>query len=163
MAPGSHTIPRLLQWVCTRDSDADRGPSKDPIHSLKPLCHWHSMSEMWAGGDISFEMVDDMTDDPVVTLLVTTPAGMLMFVAEPEERGSTLVLKGVHVQATRPNAIGTANLMVVARALMEGMDLDGLEVEGALRTTGANPGHRPRPFRFSRRVRPAPAPGSGDA
>lgn len=116
---------------------------------------------MWAVSDILFEMVDDMTDDPVVTLLVSTPAGRLTFVAEPEERGSTLVLKGTHVQDARPNAIGTANLMVVAQALMEGMDFDGLEVEGAIRTTGANPGHRPRLFRFARRVRPSPVPGAG--
>lgn len=118
-------------------------------------------SGMWAVGDISFELVDDMTDDPVVTLLVATPVGRLMFVAEPVERGGTLVLRGTHVQDARPNAVGTANLMVIAQALMERMGFDGLEVEGAIRTTGANPGRRPRVFRFARRVRPPPAPGPG--
>lgn len=112
-------------------------------------------------GDISLEMVDDMTDDPVVTLRISTPAGRLTFVAEPEERGRTLILKGTHVQDARPNTIGMANLMVVAQALMEGMGFDGLEVEGAICTTWANPGHRPRLVRFARRVRPPPVPGPG--
>jgi hypothetical protein len=118
---------------------------------------------MWAVGDISFELLDDMTDDPVVTLLVMTPAGRLMFVAEPMEQGTSLVLQGTHVQDARVNAVGTANLMVIAQALMEGMGFDELVVEGALRTTGANPGRRPRALRFTRRVRPPPAPRPADS
>ena len=55
---------------------------------------------MWAITEISFELVDDMTDDPVVTLFVMTPAGRLTFVAEPVEQGATLVLKGVHAGRT---------------------------------------------------------------
>ena len=46
---------------------------------------------------------------------------------------------------------------------MEEMDDDEIEVVGEIRTTGANKGHRPRPFRFSSgRVpvhRPRPEPG----
>jgi len=112
---------------------------------------------MWSIPEISFEMVDDMTDDPVVTLVAITPAGRLTFVAELVKRETILVLRGTHVQDADPNAIGAANLMVIAQALMEGMGFDGLDVEGAVRTTGANPGHRPRAFRFTRRVRLAPA------
>jgi len=47
---------------------------------------------MWAIADISFEIVNDMTDDPVVTMSVATPAGVLKFTAEPIQRGNTLVL-----------------------------------------------------------------------
>jgi hypothetical protein len=112
---------------------------------------------MWAIEDISFEMVNDMTDDPIVTLLVSTPQGELVFTAEPVMRGNILVLQGTHAQGAHPGAIGAANLMVIAQAIMEGMDLDGLIVEGALCTTGANPGRRPREFRFTRRIRPTPA------
>ena len=114
---------------------------------------------MRSTADVSFEIMNDMTDDPVVTLVAITPAGRLAFAAEFMNRGTTLVLRGTHVQDANPNAVGAANLMVIAQALMEGMGFDGLEVEGAVRTTGANPGHRPRAFRFTRRVRPAPAPG----
>lgn len=118
---------------------------------------------MWDTADISFEMVSDMTDDPVVTLLVSTPVGRLTFTAEPIAREGTLVLRGTHVQDALPNAVGAGNLLVIAQALMERMGFDGLVVEGALRTTGANPGHRPRTIRLTRHVRPAPATWPRDA
>lgn len=123
------------------------------LENTGPMAH---RVRMWAVEDISFEMVNDMTDDPVVTLMVSTPKGGLAFTAEPVMRGNILVLQGTHVQGAHPGAIGTANLMMIAQAVMEGMDLDGLVVEGALRTTGANPGRRPRDFRFTRRVRSSP-------
>jgi len=123
------------------------------LENTGPLAHHPTM---WAVEDLSFEMVNDMTDDPVVTLRVSTPKGELVFTSEPVMRGNILVLQGTHVQGAYPSAIGTANLMVIAQAVMEGMDLDGLVVEGALRTTGANPGRRPRDFRFTRRVRSSP-------
>jgi hypothetical protein len=112
---------------------------------------------VWDAADLSFEMVDDLTSDPVVTIIVQTPAGRLSFMAEPEMIGSTLVLHRVHVQDAWANAVGATNLMRLARTVMERMDIDGLVVEGAVRTTGANPGHRPRVLRFARRVRPATA------
>jgi hypothetical protein len=100
-----------------------------------------------------------MTDDPIVTLRITTPVGLLTFLAEPVMAGTTMVLKGLHVQDGTPNAVGSGNLMVIAQAVMEGMDLDGLVIEGAVRSTGANPNYRPRVVRFTRRVCPASAPG----
>ena len=95
---------------------------------------------MWDWADVSFEILDDMTDDPVVTLLVQTPIGYLTFTAEPVEEDNTLIAQRTHVQDGSANLIGTANLMVIAQALMEGMGYNGLVVTGALRTTGANPG-----------------------
>jgi hypothetical protein len=117
---------------------------------------------VWDPAGISFEIIDDMTSDPVVTVVVSTPGGTLRFMAEPEMSGSTLILRGVHVQDAWANAVGAGNLKVLARTVMERMDLDGLVVEGALRTTGASPGRRPGVLRFSRYVRPAPAAEPGD-
>jgi hypothetical protein len=114
---------------------------------------------LWTIQDISFDFVDDMTDDPIVTLRIFTPIGPLTFMAQPEMVGATMVLKGLHAQDSTANAVGKGNLMVIARAMMEGMDLDGLVIEGAVRSTGANPGHRPRNIRFTRRIRPAPGVG----
>lgn len=118
---------------------------------------------MWSVRDIGFDIVNDMTDDPVVTLRVSTPAGLLTFTAEPEAAGATLVLRGTHVQDASANAIGVGNLMLIAQAVMEGMGFDGLVVEGAVRTTGANPGRRPRTFRFVRSVRVEIAAGGRDS
>jgi hypothetical protein len=111
--------------------------------------------QVWQAADLAFDMVDDLTSDPVLTITVLTPDGGLRFMAEPELDGSTLVLHRVHVQGAGANAIGAANLRVLARAVMERMDVDGLVIEGAVRTTGANPGRRPAVLRFARRVRPA--------
>ncbi len=118
---------------------------------------------MWTIGDVRFEMVADMTEDPVVTIVITTPAGRLTVAAEPVVSGTILVLRGTHLQDSRPNAMGAANLMVIAQALMERMEFDGVDVEGALRTTGANPGRRPGVVRFRRRVRPPPSSSGGNA
>jgi hypothetical protein len=109
----------------------------------------------WEPAQIAFDLVDDMTTDPVVTVTVDTPAGVLKLMAEPERVGRTLVLHGLHLQDLSPNAIGPANLIVLAHVVMQRMDVDELVVEGGLRTTGANPGRRPRVLRFSRRIRAA--------
>jgi len=113
----------------------------------------------WTVEDLWFEIINDMTDDPVVTLSVTTPVGVLMFVAEPVVSGTTLILRRTHVQDGQANAVGVGNLRVLAQALMERIGFDGLVVEGALRTTGANPGRRPGILRFTRCVRPAASRG----
>jgi hypothetical protein len=109
---------------------------------------------MWRIEDISFELVDDMTSDPVVTAVVVTPAGRLIFMAEPRIAGLILELRGTHVHGAQRNAVGAGNLLMLAQAVMERMGYDGIVVKGALRTTGANPGHRPRDLRFTRRARP---------
>jgi hypothetical protein len=114
---------------------------------------------MWRPADISFDMIDDLTADPVVTVVVTTPDGTLRVMAEPEMGAGVLILRRLHIQDGVPNAIGAGNLLVLARTLMERMDFDGLLIEGALRTTGANPGHRPAALRFTRAVRAAAAAG----
>jgi hypothetical protein len=110
---------------------------------------------LWSTKDISFDFVDDMTDDPVVTVRILTPVGPLTFMAVPVMVGATMVLEGLHAQDQVPNAVGPGNLMVIAHAVMEGMGLDGLVIKGAFRSTGANPGHRPRDIRFALRFRPA--------
>ncbi len=62
--------------------------------------------DIWTTGDIAFDIVYDETDHPVVTLRVTTPAGSIV-------RG-TMVLNGLHAQDLNANAVGAANLAVIA-------------------------------------------------
>jgi hypothetical protein len=73
--------------------------------------------------------------------------------AEPDQDGRVLLLRGLHMHAESAgaNVVGAANLRVLADMIMERMDYDELIVEGAIRTSGANPGHRPRQLRFTRR------------
>lgn len=100
---------------------------------------------------IAFDIVADGTDDPVATARITTPDGNLMLMAELEIQGRTLILTGVHVQGDGPNTIGPMTLRRIADAVMERMDLDEIEAQGASRTTGAGPGRTPHPIRFRRR------------
>jgi hypothetical protein len=109
----------------------------------------------WRPDDITFDIIAEDTDHPVATVSFMTPVGEIRVIAELEQQGRTLRLIGLHIQGATANAIGTTNLRVLADAVMENMDYDAVEVEGAIRTTGAGPGRRPRRLRFTRRSGPA--------
>jgi hypothetical protein len=108
----------------------------------------------WRRDQLWFELANDTTDHPIVTVTIDTPAGQLSAMAEPIRNGRSLLLRGLHVQSETVgrNTIGAANLTFMVRAFMEVMDLDELVVAGGLRTTGANPGRTPRERRFTRRA-----------
>ena len=105
----------------------------------------------WLQEDVTFEIIAEDTDDPVVTVLFQTPIGTIELMANFKAAGRTLLITGLHVQSDFKNLAGTANIFRLAQTVMERMDYDGLEIEGGVRSTGANPGHRPRPLRFTRR------------
>ncbi len=64
--------------------------------------------------------------------------------------GRVVTLSGFHAVGSGTNRIGAATLLALARWTVEVMDLDELRIEGATRTSGANPGHDPRPLVFRR-------------
>lgn len=105
----------------------------------------------------SLGLIADETDDPVVTFAFQTPAGVISIMGEAEEAedGTVLCLLGMHIEGPGANEVGRANLRVLADFVMEEMGYDAIEVEGAARTTGANPGRRSRRLRFPRRARAA--------
>ena len=96
----------------------------------------------WRPGDIAFDIVDDETDDPVVTVRFETPSGCILAMAEVEDHGRTLRLVRMHMQGAGASAVGAANLRILADVVMDRMDYDAIEIEGAVRTTGARPGRR---------------------
>ena len=111
---------------------------------------------MWAVDQITFE-IDAETDGSIAVVDVSTPAGLIKICAELHVSGRTLQVTGLHVQSELgPNAIGLNALRVIAAAAMERMDFDAIEIEGAPRTTGANPGRRSKPLRFTRARRVTP-------
>jgi hypothetical protein len=61
-----------------------------------------------------------------------------------------LTLYGLHALGDGPNRLGTATLLRLGRWALEALDLDELRIEGATRTSGARPGHAPRPIVFRR-------------
>nr|WP_294531012.1 hypothetical protein [uncultured Rhodopila sp.] len=108
---------------------------------------------LWRRDQIRFNLEDDATDHPVTTLAVATPAGRLVVMATCFQSGRSMTLLGLHTHGETfgANAIGAANLAVIAQAFMELMDLDELQVTGGIRTTGANPSRIPGRIRFTRR------------
>ena len=104
----------------------------------------------WSSADLSFVLLHDITDDPVVMVEIMTPVGRLFAMAEVRAVGRTLFLDGLHMHGAEAgaNAIGPANLRVLAETILERMDYDELVVAGAVRTTGAGPRRRPGVLRF---------------
>jgi hypothetical protein len=64
--------------------------------------------------------------------------------------GSLVTLSGCHIQGPGPNTVGSSMLREISRWVMELLDVDEVRIEGAARTSGANPGRRPAPLVFRR-------------
>ena len=96
---------------------------------------------------------NDGSEGDVITIRVGTPAGIVSVMGEVAIEGRPLVLRDVHIGGAGPNSVGIANLRAIAEIVLERIDCDEARVEGVARTTGANPGHRPRVLRFARRSR----------
>jgi len=109
---------------------------------------------VWTVADIEIILDDDLTDDPVVTGHIVTPAGELLVMAEVEVLHRELVLRGLHIHGVTlgPNELGWPRLRQLAHAVMERLDVDAIVIEGAVRTSGARRGHVPRALRFTRHV-----------
>ncbi|QJD16436.1 hypothetical protein [Paracoccus sanguinis] len=75
----------------------------------------------------------------------------LTFMAEVCEADGVLSLIGVHVVAVGSGQLTRTWMVRVAATVMEVLDYDAIIVQGASRTTGASPGHIPKPLRFARR------------
>lgn len=99
--------------------------------------------------DVTIEIVYDASEGEVVTARIAIPGGSIELMGEIAESGRTLLVTGVHVAVRGPAGLLTkATIETIARRVMKEMDYDEIVVEGAARTTGARPGHRPRRFRF---------------
>lgn len=119
---------------------------------------------MWSADDIRFTLLDDLSVGPVATVEIGTPNGILLVMGEPRAEARSLIVSGVHMHGTGigPNGVGPRNLRVIVDALLREMDYDDVVLEGAVRTSGANPNRRPRPIRFTRRGGAAPHTGPGE-
>jgi len=79
------------------------------------------------------------------------PARELQLMAEFELLGSTIVARRAHLQGSGRNTIGVSLLREIAELMLAKVGYDELIVEGFRRTTGAGPGHTPKPLRFKRK------------
>jgi hypothetical protein len=106
----------------------------------------------WAITDIRLiELDTDGCDGEIVTANIHTPLGVVSIIGALDIEGRTLFVRNAHIQSQAgANDFGIAKLRVMAQAELERIDCDEVRIEGAARTTGANPGHRPGPLRFTR-------------
>ena len=79
---------------------------------------------------MSFDILAEDTEHPVVTIKVSVPGGVMLIMGEPEEWGRTLIVNAAHIssQGLKPNDVGISNLRVVATVVMEAIDYDEIEV-----------------------------------
>jgi hypothetical protein len=111
----------------------------------------------WSAADIRIDLAYGETDHPIATLIIETPEGRLLVMGVPHWRDDRLEIGRVHVQAEwgfGPNSLGPRGIRALALLVMEKLDVRDLRLAGEIRTTGAGPGHRPRPFRFTRTLPP---------
>jgi hypothetical protein len=110
---------------------------------------------VWRRDQVSFRLREELCAGDIVTLEVTTPAGILVMMGEPEDVGRTLIVRGVHVHSEPLHKVGTANMGVIAQALMQRYDYAEIVITGARRESGRRAGQFPREIRYRRRDEPA--------
>jgi len=101
---------------------------------------------MWESDQIIVEIDDAELSEIVV--IIMTPMGVLRLMANVSIIDRTLRIDRAHVEGLKPGALGRAGLNAIGRKLMELADVDEIVVQGSTRTTGRNPGNKPRPIRF---------------
>jgi hypothetical protein len=119
-------------------------------------------SGMWRRSDIRFVLGPGLSQGGIATMRIETPGGDLLVMGEPGQdlAGKILHVRGVHTNGRagsplRANAIGLADLHVIAQAFLAEFDYEHLILEGAVRTSGRRKGARPRAVRFTRHPEPA--------
>jgi hypothetical protein len=99
--------------------------------------------------EVAFDIVYDASEGTVVTVRIAIAGASVELMGEIGEHGRTLLVTGVHIAVRGPAGLLTKRTMAaIAHRVMQEMDYDEIIVEGAARTTGSRPGHRPRRFRF---------------
>ncbi|WP_045586329.1 hypothetical protein [Azospirillum thiophilum] len=140
--------------MASNTSPKEAAGNPHPVGTIDNACATCVYDGQWTPDDITIKIHDDLTDDPIVTAEIGTPDGTLWVMAEVSIDNETRVmtLKGLntHGHDVGSQEYGTHRLIRLAKVVMEVMDVDQTNIEGAIRRSGANPGRLPRPFRIKR-------------
>lgn len=101
---------------------------------------------MWDSLAIVVNLEDG--DGDVAIVQIDTPAGAIKIAGSLFWEGRVLYVKDAHIEGLHPGALGRAGLNAIARKLLEEADVEKIVIAGSVRTTGRNPGRRPKVFRF---------------
>lgn len=108
---------------------------------------------MAAGGEFSFEIDEELSEDNLVALTVTTPSGKIVQVwteVELDRRAAVLRQFAIYGVDLGPGGLGGTELRQMARAAMEVFDVDRIRIEEARRTTDAHAGRTVKTITFRR-------------
>jgi filamentous hemagglutinin len=86
------------------------------------------------------------TDGDVVELAATTPSGEIRVITDWKLAGRELILNRLHLDGPGAGSLGLQMLRDLAREFGRQCAVDRVIIHGGVRTTGANPGHVPRPI-----------------
>jgi hypothetical protein len=103
---------------------------------------------MWHAHALSVELED--VEGNVVSIDVSTPAGVLQIIGEIERADRVLYVRKTHLGGLSPGVLGLQGLRAVALKIMEEADADEIVIQGNARSTGKRKGRVPRPIRYRR-------------
>lgn len=110
--------------------------------------------------DIEIILDSDMSESPYFIIDVNTPDARLQIMGKFEIGSDYLIVTGLHIGGDPTVTWGWPKLRGLGRAIAEKLDVDYIDIHGAVRTTGANPGRRPRSVRLTRPSAPELSAGS---
>lgn len=82
-------------------------------------------------------------------LAATTSQGEIHVITEMTRQGDTLLLTRLQIDGPGARSVGLQELRKLATDLARQQGANRMSIHGGVRTTGANPGHPPRPITFS--------------
>lgn len=101
---------------------------------------------MWDSWAIGVSIED--ADGDVVIVRIETPVGTVKIAGSVFIDGRVLYVEEAHIEGLYPGALGREGLNAIGRKLLEEADVEKIIIAGSIRTTGRNPGRRPKVFRF---------------
>lgn len=104
---------------------------------------------MWLPEDITFDLKFNHSEGRIWLVTIQVPGAVIELMGEVLELGPGLTATGVHVQVKGTgDRLTRSKMRVIAQRIMEEMGYDQIIIVGAVRTSGARPGNRPRILRF---------------
>jgi hypothetical protein len=83
-------------------------------------------------------------DGDVVEIVAQSSRGEIRVITELRRKGKDLWLTGLHMEGPGPRTAGIRELRELAREFGRDQGVSRIIIEGGVRTTGANRGHKPR-------------------
>jgi stage V sporulation protein SpoVS len=100
--------------------------------------------------EIEYVLLDDGSEGQIATVEILLPDAKITIMGELADVDGGLVSERTHVQVVPAGAVVLTRkaMGVIAERIMEDTGYDFIVIRGAVRTTGARPGHSPRDLRF---------------